>query len=595
MNLTIKEVKWFLKSLQCKQRVSVTASLLLLSENGLTKAMSILQSLLAEFDSSIETTLRSCLAVLEDRLRREIIHKLQTPEIPDHEQTSFTVEYPPLDKEMTSNDKLNFSVSDIPTTVLSKILVLALTSIAKAYKPFWNSRCKEISEILWWPTRTDLPASVSSSYNTSLSSTEAESLFWMTKHTNPESKNLPKISCPSFTSSTADKWESVNTLSARKYRFYPTNEQRRLLRKWIQGHRYTYNQFLEFTKTHDRKETKWMNFMEMRDRFVTHKYGAKDSIKDTVHNPFFDNKEWLLETPKSVRADAIKTLVSAYKTCFSNIRNGNINHWGMKYRSRKTKSYTFSLDHHSNVTKTTDSVKIFPRTMKQSLVFKKRTKKEIKSITKFDHDAKIHYDGKRWFFIVVSDKQIKKPYDRVKKTMAFDPGVRTFQTGFSESETVEIHSRTELLDKLQDKLDRLKSLRKFRNLYRYRKRQKDVVDDLHWRTIDHLRKHQYTDVLLPSFESQEMVKHNRVLAPKTKRCMLRLRHYMFKQRLLSTKELNIHIVDEAFTSKTCSCCGSTNNNLKGREVFECPSVDCSMVMHRDINAARNIYIKYYDK
>jgi len=587
-----KERKWFLKSLQCKQRVSISASLLLHSESGLTKATSILKSLLEESECSIEATLKNCLATLEAQLIQRIHHKLQTPELPNNEPTSFIVEYPPLDKKMILEDRLNVSENASLTIVSSKILALALTSTAKACKPFWNSRCKDVSEMLWLPTKTDLHALGSNSYNTSLNFPEDESLFWMTRHINPESKNLQRTSCLLSTCLTADQPKNENTLSARKYRFYPTNEQRRLLRKWIHGHRFTYNQFLEYTKNHDVKEVKWTNFYKMRELFVTHKVGSKN--KETIINPFFHDKEWLLETPKSVRADAIKTLVSAYKTCFSNKRNGNINRWDMRFRSRKQKTYTFSLDYHADIRKTAGNIHIFPRIMKEHLIFKKRTKKELKDIT-INHDAKIHYDGRQWFLIVVSDRPVNNQEEKPqKKTMAFDPGVRTFQTGYSETETIEISSREDLLEKLQDKLDKLKSIRKFRSLYKIRKRQKDVVNDLHWRTISYLKKNQYTDVLLPTFESQEMVKHNRTLSSKTKRCFLRLRHYVFKQRLKTTPGLNVRTVDEAFTTKTCGRCGTLNHNIGGSVVFQCPSETCGAVIHRDINAARNIYIKYYD-
>lgn len=35
-------------------------------------------------------------------------------------------------------------------------------------------------------------------------------------------------------------------------------------------------------------------------------------------------------------------------------------------------------------------------------------------------------------------------------------------------------------------------------------------------------------------------------------------------------------------------------SIGGSVVFHCPSETCGAVIHRDINAARNIYIKYYD-
>jgi len=53
-------------------------------------------------------------------------------------------------------------------------------------------------------------------------------------------------------------------------------------------------------------------------------------------------------------------------------------------------------------------------------------------------------------------------------------------------------------------------------------------------------------------------------------------------------ELNVRIVDESYTSKTCGVCGELNN-VAGKEVFNCSS--CGITGDRDALAARNILIK----
>ena len=50
---------------------------------------------------------------------------------------------------------------------------------------------------------------------------------------------------------------------------------------------------------------------------------------------------------------------------------------------------------------------------------------------------------------------------------------------------------------------------------------------------------------------------------------------------------------EEYTSKTCGGCGRLNHSLGSKKVFECSH--CKIVMDRDINAARNIFIKNYQK
>lgn len=49
------------------------------------------------------------------------------------------------------------------------------------------------------------------------------------------------------------------------------------------------------------------------------------------------------------------------------------------------------------------------------------------------------------------------------------------------------------------------------------------------------------------------------------------------------------LVDEAFTTKTCCCCGKINNNVGCSETFKCST--CKTTIGRDVNAAKNILLK----
>jgi hypothetical protein len=52
------------------------------------------------------------------------------------------------------------------------------------------------------------------------------------------------------------------------------------------------------------------------------------------------------------------------------------------------------------------------------------------------------------------------------------------------------------------------------------------------------------------------------------------------------------IVNEAYTTKTCGMCGIINNNVGSKEIFKCVNSLCKYTMDRDIQAARNIYLRY---
>ncbi len=80
----------------------------------------------------------------------------------------------------------------------------------------------------------------------------------------------------------------------------------------------------------------------------------------------------------------------------------------------------------------------------------------------------------------------------------------------------------------------------------------------------------------------------------TARGMLTRPHYAFREMLKAKAELfpwvNVVECDEAYTSNTCGCCGTIHQTLSGSKVFKCKA--CKYVADRDINAARNILLRY---
>ena len=77
------------------------------------------------------------------------------------------------------------------------------------------------------------------------------------------------------------------------------------------------------------------------------------------------------------------------------------------------------------------------------------------------------------------------------------------------------------------------------------------------------------------------------------RSMLSWRHYTFKQRFIdkaAKRNIKLHILDEAYTTKTCGVCGYINNKIGGKKIFKCPN--CNIEYDRDLGAARNIFLKH---
>ena len=119
----------------------------------------------------------------------------------------------------------------------------------------------------------------------------------------------------------------------------------------------------------------------------------------------------------------------------------------------------------------------------------------------------------------------------------------------------------------------------------------NLIDDMHFKTINSLVK-DYILIFLPIFESQEIARKNKY----GNRNLLQMKHYRFRTRLDERCKLekgtNLIICSEEYTSKTCTRCGLLTD-VGSSEVYKCSS--CNLVIDRDINGARNIFIKCIDE
>ena len=71
-------------------------------------------------------------------------------------------------------------------------------------------------------------------------------------------------------------------------------------------------------------------------------------------------------------------------------------------------------------------------------------------------------------------------------------------------------------------------------------------------------------------------------------------YYQFNKKLqFKCKEYgtNIVIVDESYTSKTCTNYGNLHKTLGSNKTYTCEK--CNIVIDRDVNGARNILLKNY--
>jgi len=444
---------------------------------------------------------------------------------------SVTLEYLPTNKWTTLNDKKIFSEQNSLITSWLQTLALELIGKEKVYKPFWSEQCKDISQRLWLPTETDSVGSRSNFWSGSSLNQESNSWFSIKQKINHQSLNLQTTSFPSFIFTPVNKWEKEG-IRTRKIRLYPTQLQKKKMKEWMGTRRFVYNKALESIKKGEK-----INFYALRNKLVTAKNNS-------------DIKDWELETPKDIRAGAIRDMVKNYKTVFSQLKNRQIRRFKLGFCTRKD---TPSIELPKSAIKLNNGLFIYKSYISDSIRVGKREKLNFN----IDYDCRLQLKNNQWFLLVPIKTQVTKEENRASYC-SLDPGVRTFQTVYSEEMVMQIKIRKELIKKLQTKLDTFQSLRarKIISSCSYKRRTRKVycrvnnlIDDLHHKTANFLTK-TFKHIILPSFESQEMARKNKFNS--LNRNLLQLKHFLFQQRLRSKCELRsttLDICTEEYTSQ----------------------------------------------
>ncbi len=112
----------------------------------------------------------------------------------------------------------------------------------------------------------------------------------------------------------------------------------------------------------------------------------------------------------------------------------------------------------------------------------------------------------------------------------------------------------------------------------------------------------FETILLPTYTVSGMVrkvdpitKRRRRINKTTVKRMLSWSFYKFSQHLEHKVREYPHCrvvrVSEAYTTMTCSECGSLKK-VGSSKVYECENYSCGSVTDRDLNAARNIWLRF---
>jgi len=328
----------------------------------------------------------------------------------------------------------------------------------------------------------------------------------------------------------------------------------------------------------------------------------RDEMKEIAYEKNHNLQGFETFTPKEIRANAVKSVCDAYKSAFTNLKNGNIKFFKMKYKTKKNSRQTVELAP-SSISFNNGILRILPNTFKDDCVLKisNKNRKKHKNLTIKNNVDIVRHKGQ--YVIHILDTILNNIDNETNEyTMCgVDPGVRCFATTYSCSikNNGEVSSynnrdythRIDLLKKLNKKrrdIMERKAVRK-KQYNKIEKKKKNIVDCLHWETIHHVLKHNDL-VFYGDIKSQDITKGNKNNT--LNQDFNDLKFYTFKTRLeykASVLKRKVVIMNECYTTKTCSNCGTLNNDVGSKKVFTCPI--CNLVAGRDANASKNILMK----
>ena len=467
--------------------------------------------------------------------------------------------------ETTSTDKLPTCSLSIQNVKSSEISVAASTLREKDCVPYWTDFCGEISSRLLLPTATVSQGLDSSLFNIWSSPTVAHSWF-STQLYIAQNQNLRQIFSQFSTSSLVECTDSVSTVKrSRKIRVLLTPQQKQTIKQWFGGSRFVYNTTIKLLQDSSIKAN-WK------------------TIKTDILNGLPD---WCKTVPYQIKSIAIKDACKSVSNAKKKYKNG----FGISrclFRSRKDAVQSCYIPKSA-----VSELGIY-----HTILGKAKFKEALPSDFGDCRLVKAYGD----YYLAVPENVPQLQSDNQGRVVALDPGIRTFNTFFSETSIGELGIGANLkiqklcfkLDKLISQLAKARCQQKRRMKLaatRLRGKIKNFVDELHKKTARFLVDN-FDIILLPTFETSQMSsKAKRRIRSKSVRQMLTLSHYKFKQFLKHKAFENSKLVldvNEAYTSKTVSWTGEIIHKLGGSKIIK--SSDGRM-MPRDWNGARGIFLR----
>ena len=366
-----------------------------------------------------------------------------------------------------------------------------------------------------------------------------------------------------------------------------------------------YNEYV--TKKIEKISNNINNSKSLEDSLELHKINNTDycndiylkkqmkSIKEKIIQESEINGDKNTRIYSHILDESISQLAANIKSARTNIYRGNIKRFRIKYWKLNRPSQSIEIE---KLLIKNNEVCPSRLNANEKIKYYYNGKECIPNITTC---IKINYNSilnKYTLLVPIKEKPIIEE-NKNGNLISLDPGLRTFMTGISENSSVKIGINVNKI--IENDIKRLHKIKDNKNIPNKIKNKNEriinrkikyKIDDLHWKTTNYLVKN-YNYILLGDMSAKGIVKNNSSILSNTQKvACLRTSYYMFAQRLAfkcRQHAVTFKLINECYTSKTCSYCGNIDINLGRANIYNCKK--CQTVMDRDINGARNIYIK----
>jgi len=403
------------------------------------------------------------------------------------------------------------------------------------------------------------------------------------------------------------KTKDKELIKCQKVKMILTSNQKKILQKWFEAYTKMYNEGVKYIKTNYAITKHYINRNQIINELNTNKNSEKKHFDNFyfIRSELINQKKEIINDSQinSIQLDtkihthtidyALKQLCTNIKSGETNVLRNNFKRFRIKYWSINRPSKTIEIEKcyiRNN--------KICPKIFGDINYLFNNKKYVLENI---DSNVKINYNKITDEYTLLIPITINNNENTNTKLISLDPGLRTFLSGISENEAITIGSNVNsLISKQIKRINKIKDNElipnkiKKKNEFLINRKISHKIDELHWKTIKFLTNN-YKTIFLGNMSAKNIVnKKTSVIGKIQKVACLRTKFFEFQQRLEYKCLLNkIHFeyIDEAYTSKTCSNCGYYKNDLGSNKFFICDK--CDLIINRDYNGARNIYVKHF--